>query len=131
MCELPPESKLCLATGFPHSSTSLRKVLKSDPILKWVRHPGILQVHSAHECPKSCLLSPFSHWSTSFLYCWRQTHFLSLNLDTTNDGSKHNFPEQPLPIPHHSFREEIILNIQPELSLVQLEAIPSHAITVT
>jgi len=43
----------------------------------------------------------------------------------------HQLPEQPVPIPHHSFWREILPNIQPELPAVQLGAIPSHPITVT
>jgi len=38
---------------------------------------------------------------------------------------------QPVPITHHSFWEEIILNIQLDPSLVQLEAVTSHPIRVT
>ena len=37
-------------------------------------------------------------------------------------------PGQPVPVPHHSFREHFP-NIQPEPPLVQLEAIPCSPIT--
>ena len=35
---------------------------------------------------------------------------------------------QPLPVPDHSFGEEVLLNIQPESPMLQLEAIPSSPI---
>jgi len=41
----------------------------------------------------------------------------------------HHPPGQTVPIPHHSFWEEILPHIQPEPSLVQLKAITSHCIT--
>ena len=40
----------------------------------------------------------------------------------------HHLPGQPVPLPHHSFQEEIFPNIQPEPLLAQLEAFTSHPI---
>ena len=37
-------------------------------------------------------------------------------------------PGQAVPVFHHSFRDKIFPNIQPEPPLAQLEAIPSHPI---
>ena len=37
-------------------------------------------------------------------------------------------PWQPIPMPDHSFGEEIFPNTQPEPPLAQYEAIPSHPI---
>jgi len=39
-----------------------------------------------------------------------------------------HLPEQPIPVPDHSFREEVFPNIQNESPLTQLVAIPSHPI---
>ena len=41
----------------------------------------------------------------------------------------HHLSGQPTPVPDHPFREVVFPNIQPEPSLVQLEAIPSSPIT--
>lgn len=38
----------------------------------------------------------------------------------------HHLPEQPIPVLHHSFWEEIVSNNQPETLLAQLKAITSH-----
>jgi len=40
----------------------------------------------------------------------------------------HHLPGQPVPIPDHPSREEILPNIQHESPLAQLEAIPSSPI---
>jgi len=37
----------------------------------------------------------------------------------------HHLSGQPIPVPDHPYREVVFLNIQPEPSLAQLEAIPS------
>ena len=41
----------------------------------------------------------------------------------------HHLPGKPIPVPGHSFREEIFPNIQSESPLVQHKAIPSCPIT--
>ena len=41
----------------------------------------------------------------------------------------HHLPGQPIPMPDHSFREEIFPNIQPEPPLAQLQAIPFRSIS--
>jgi len=41
----------------------------------------------------------------------------------------HHLPGQPIPVHHHSFREEILPNIPPEPPLLHLEAITSSCIT--
>jgi len=41
----------------------------------------------------------------------------------------HHLPGQPIPVSDHPFTEVVFPNIQPEPSLVQLEAIPSSPIT--
>lgn len=38
------------------------------------------------------------------------------------------FPGQPVPVPDHSFCAEIVLNVQPKSSLVQLETISMRLI---
>jgi len=38
-------------------------------------------------------------------------------------------PGQPVPVPKHSFGEEMFPNVQPEHPLMQLVAILSHSIT--
>jgi len=43
----------------------------------------------------------------------------------------HHLTGQPVPMPHHSFWEEMFPHIQPKPPLAQLEAIPSRPITVT
>ena len=45
-------------------------------------------------------------------------HFLNTSRDSDATG-------QPIPVPDHSFGEEIFLNVQREPLLVQLEAVPS------
>jgi len=46
-------------------------------------------------------------------------------LNTSRYGDSTN--GQPIPVPDHSFEEEIFPNIQPEPLLVQLEATPSSS----
>jgi len=41
----------------------------------------------------------------------------------------HHLSGQPIPVPDHPFRVVVFPNVQPEPSLVQLEAIPSRPIT--
>ena len=43
----------------------------------------------------------------------------------------HHLPGQPVPLPHRSYWEEILPNIQPEPHLMQLNTITSCPITVT
>ena len=40
----------------------------------------------------------------------------------------HYLPEEPIPVPNHSFGDEIFPNIQCEYSVEQPEAIPSNTI---
>lgn len=39
------------------------------------------------------------------------------------------FPGQPVPVPDHRFRAEIVPNVQSKPSLVQLETVSMHPIT--
>ena len=53
-------------------------------------------------------------------------HHISKVLEHPQGWWPHHLPGKPMPMHHHSFREEIFPNVQPEPLLVQLKAATSH-----
>ena len=55
---------------------------------------------------------------------------ISTALEHLQERWFHHLRGQPMPLHHHSFREEIPPSFQPEAPLAQAEAVPSRSITV-
>jgi len=73
-------------------------------------------------------VQPFTHHQWFSLNHVPQ-HNIQTLLEHHQGQCLHHLSGQPIPVPDHPFREVVFPDVQPESSLVQLEAIPSSPIT--